>query len=203
MLPSHQKGADVVLYAPADELAASAEEFTPNPPRKKKGLSSAELSQLEEAMDLYSGNSRFLVRTALIRAEGWDAEEQAPKITGPEDVAKLCQHLRYADVEYLVVITLDNKGALRAIHETSIGGKSSTQAHIDQLLKVATLTGSSGMFMVHNHPSGDPKPSQEDVTMTVRVAEACKCAGFVLMDHVIVGARGFLSFMSAGLPPFR
>jgi DNA repair protein RadC len=68
-------------------------------------------------------------------------------------------------------------------------------------LRVALRDGASGLVVVHNHPSGDPKPSCEDVSMTACLVEACDAVGLPLLDHVIVARGGAASLFELGVLP--
>lgn len=191
------QGADEVIYVPSEELVEASlgkTRFRSNA-RKKK---SAKIEEAEAAADLYAGNSSFLVRTALIRASDYDPNT-APLVKSPTDVVSLTNHLRFADQEHVVIIAVNGRLKLLAIHETAIGGRSSASVEIQQSVKVAFLTSAAGVFMVHNHPSGDPAPSPEDVALTRRVKEAVQCVGIQLFDHVIIARHGETSFVDKGL----
>ncbi len=175
-------GPDEVLFGPAEEMATPvALAASPNPRRRR--------AVEHPALDLYAGESKYLVRTALIRAEGYPGRP-GPKVTTGEAVARLCAHLVHADQEHMVAIAVDNRMQLRAIHEAAIGGSSSLGVEAQHLMKVAFLTSSTGMFMVHNHPSGSSLPSPEDISLTKHVKSALSCIGLRLVDHVIVSRDG-------------
>lgn len=188
-IPGNLEGADFIISMPSEDLADPSPAL-PNPPRRRATLE-------HPALDLYAGHDGFLVRTALIRSEKY-SDVKRPKIANSEDAASLCSHLRYADQEHLVVLALDGQMKLRAIHEAAIGSSSSTSQTMNHLVKVATLTSSSAVIMVHNHPSGDPRPSPEDIAMTKQVKSGLECLGIVLMDHVIVAEEGATSMADMG-----
>lgn len=206
MIASRLNGADVILLAPAVELAESAE-LVGYAPNKSPGLP-VYASPLEATMDLYAGASRFLVRTALVRAEGWSDRAKAPLIKSGRDAAKLCAHLAQSDVEYMISIALGPKMELRAIHEVTVGGRSNASFALEQIVKVATLASATAMIIVHNHPSGDPTPSAEDIVMTRKVNLGARCIDIQLVDHVIIGSREgasdvyYKSFMESKIEPF-
>jgi len=189
MSKSRLIGPDVILLAPVEELIESAR---PNPPRKKRVLE-------HPALDIYAGNENYLVRTALIRAEGWDGGKNPPIIQSGADAADLCGHLKHADQEHMVIICINPQNKLLAIHETAVGGTSSMVIEIKHVIKVAVLTAAAAVIMVHNHPGGSPEPSREDISMTKSAKEAFKCVGIELVDHIIVALNGFTSFYSVGL----
>lgn len=192
-------GAGVILYAPASDLVQT-ERVRPNPdykadrpaklpkPRRRKALE-------HPALELYGGYDKFLVRTALIRAEGYDATK-AVQISSPADVAQLCRHLVYADNEYLVTVALDRGNKLRAINEAGIGPADHVAFTAMQILKVAFLASASALVMVHNHPSGNPMPSGDDMRATQAVRKAADCVGLDVLDHVIVASEGWYSIAS-------
>jgi DNA repair protein RadC len=67
------------------------------------------------------------------------------------------------------------------------------------VLRPAILSAAAAMVMVHNHPSGDPEPSEEDLRLTARFADACRLMGIELLDHVILGAGAHVSLRERGL----
>jgi len=189
--------ADVVLYAPAADLAApvACPVRRRNPPRKRT-------SQFldVEALTLYGGHEAFLVRTALIRSEKYKrTQAYAPAIRNSQDLFPLIAHLNCSDVEYLVVMAVDVRMKLLAIHEAGKGSVSSAHAEVRDVVKIPLLTGATAVFIAHNHPSGDPKPSGEDVKFTVAVKAALSCIGVQLLDHLITADQGTFSFADSGM----
>lgn len=144
----------------------------------------------------------FLVRTALVRAPGYDPHK-APRITTAAQAAKLVAHLGEADQEHLVVICLNFQHRLLAVHEAAIGGTSSVAQANRHVLKVPFLTGASYVYLVHNHPSGSLKPSRADLLSVVRRQAAFQCVGITLEDSVIVAGTKFTSLKKLGFiqPP--
>lgn len=188
-------GADVLITAPAITLQDAAPDFLHNPPRRQK-LSTLPLHP--DLGDLYQGASKLLVRTALVRDPTWDKGRRIT-VDGPYAIAELCRHLVHADQEHIVTLSMDNANQVLAIHEAAVGvtsGAMTTPAH---LTKVALLSGASRIAMVHNHPSGNPKPSSEDEKMTRLAKETLECLGISFLDHVIVAYDGFYSFEAGGL----
>jgi DNA repair protein RadC len=174
----------------------------PRTARPRRPSAAAPVRILEHpATKFYDGKEGYLVRTALVRADNWDGGANAVTIASDEDIAKLCGHLAYADVEHLVIVAMSNQAKLIAIHETSIGGASSAQLELRQALKVPLLCGAGRVAMVHNHPGGVAWPSPEDLVMTKTVHAAFKCLGIDLVDHVIVAQGGHYSFFTHGHIP--
>jgi len=191
--------ADVVLYAPAADLAAPVA----CPVRRKNPAKKRASHFLDvEALTLYGGHESFLVRTALIRSDKYKkTHAHAPAIANSRDLFPLIAHLNCSDVEYLVVIAVDNKMKLIAIHEAGKGSVSSAHAEVRDVVKIPLLTGATAVFIAHNHPSGEPRPSSDDVKFTVAVRSALECIGVQLLDHLITADRGTFSFADSGMMP--
>lgn len=111
-------------------------------------------------------------------------------IDNSEDAAKLIAEklLRDADREYMIVVCLNTKMKPIAYHIVSIGTINATVVEPREILKPAILSNASSIIMMHNHPSGDTRPSKEDVKITHRMTKACgDIMGIPLLDHIIVG----------------
>lgn len=138
------------------------------------------------------------VTTRLVRESGpWYAE----KITSPEDVVRIMRDhmdIENLDREHFVVLYLSNKNIINAVHTVSVGGLSSTQVHPREVFKPAILTSSAGIILVHNHPSGDPTPSRQDIEITRRLVEAGKILGIEVLDHLVIGLSRHNSLKAQG-----
>jgi len=193
-------GPDLIAFAPASALADVPSRYEHNP--RPRSLSRPALA---EATDFYAGHGRFLVRTVLLRAEGWSEDATAPFIRSSVAAARLCGHLAHSDVEYLVCIAMNPVGRLIAIHEAAVGGVEQATATTHQLIKVAMLCSARSMIMVHNHPSGDVQPSPSDVRFTAKIKKALDCVDVNFADHIIVGPKAgavdvhYASFADMGL----
>ena len=93
--------------------------------------------------------------------------------------------------EELWLIAVDGRGHLRATRCLAKGGLHGASVQPSDMLRAALRASGSAFILVHNHPSGDPTPSREDVIFTARVAEAARIAGLVLLDHVVVTRNAF------------
>ncbi len=108
------------------------------------------------------------------------------------------------DHEELWVLALDGRHGLRAARRVASGGIHGMHVGARDPLRVALREGASAIVLVHNHPSGDPSPSDEDLAFTRAVCEAGAVVGVPLLDHVIVARRQATSMLDAGLlPPAR
>lgn len=108
-----------------------------------------------------------------------------------------------SEKEHLVAILLGTKLQPKGYHLVSIGSLSETLAHPREVFRPAIVMSAYGVILMHNHPSGDPGPSQADRRMTRQMSEAAQLLQIQLLDHVIVGSSGsgqqpFFSFREAG-----
>jgi DNA repair protein RadC len=88
---------------------------------------------------------------------------------------------------------LDTKNRLLSWETVSLGTLSTSVVHPREVFKGAILANAASIILCHNHPSGDPKPSAEDIAITKRLAEAGKILGIDVLDHIIFGEEGFVS----------
>jgi DNA repair protein RadC len=131
-----------------------------------------------------------------IRNEPIDNPQTIHDLLGPE--------MRLLDRESLRAVLLDAKQRLVVVQEISRGTLNESLAHPREIFKAAITHSAFSFILVHNHPSGDPSPSEADARLTRRVADASRILQITLHDHVIIGApqdgnRGYFSFKEAGL----
>ena len=114
-------------------------------------------------------------------------------------------HTYLADVdrEHFVVLMLDQKNKVIGIHTVSVGSLTASVVHPREVFKPAILSNCAALILAHNHPSGQPQPSQEDRVLTVRLVAAGKLLGISILDHVIIGdgTSAYFSFADEGLLP--
>ena len=114
----------------------------------------------------------------------------------PQDVADfLMPRLRYAAKEQFVVILLNNKNKVIGTEVVSEGSLSSSIVHPREVFAPAILHHAAAIMVVHNHPSGDPKPSIEDEEVTRQLLRSGKVLGIPMIDHVIIGDGNYYSFL--------
>lgn len=121
------------------------------------------------------------------------------QVRGPEGVVKLIRELTDGLTdERFYAVALDNRNNVLAIHLCSIGDHSSTLVHPRSVFRTAVYASAVALVVAHNHPSGDPEPSQEDIAVTRRLHEAGKILGIPVLDHVIIGGTRHQSMRQLG-----
>ena len=140
-----------------------------------------------------------LVREAARRMQRQEVMNR-PVLGSWKNLLDFChQQMAHEKTEHFRLLFLDGKNVL--IHEEvqQIGTVNHTPVYPREVVKRALEVGASAIIMVHNHPSGDPTPSQDDIAMTKEVAQIGAKLGITLHDHVIIGRRGHASMRSLGL----
>jgi len=118
----------------------------------------------------------------------------------PQDVAGLLmEEMRYLKKEHMKLVLLNVKCNLISVEEISVGSLNASIVHPREVFNPAIRKSSASIIMVHNHPSGDPSPSSEDISITARIAEAGKLIGIELVDHIIIGDGKYVSMKEKGL----
>lgn len=135
------------------------------------------------------------VTCSMVREPGVEVQE----VTAPAQVAKLCEDLANRDREVFRVLYLDTRSRVVAMEDVSVGILNASLVHPREVFKGAIMSNASHMILVHNHPTGDVSPSQEDRLMTKRLVEAGKIMGIPVVDHVIVGREGWASLKDLGV----
>jgi len=126
------------------------------------------------------------------RALAWDGEARA--IRGPEDVLAQVRDLARARREHFVVLLLNARHELQGRETISIGSLNASIVHPREVFLPAILHSAASVVLVHNHPSGDPEPSEEDLSITRRLVEVGELVGIEVLDHVVIASRGTVSF---------
>lgn len=122
------------------------------------------------------------------------------KIDSPKDGAELGKRfLDDLDREQLIVCCLDTKNQPTAINIVSVGSLNTSIVHPREVFKPAILSNSASIILFHNHPSGDPAPSREDISITERIKESGNILGIKLIDHIIIGNDSYCSLKERGI----
>ena len=127
-------------------------------------------------------------------------DEDRPKITSPSDAAALLMvEMAPLEQEHLVVLNLDTKNRLVSKETLYVGNVNTTVVRISEVLRPAIRNNSPALIISHNHPSGDPTPSPEDVRMTRELVEAGRLMGIDVLDHLVIGQGRYVSLKERGL----
>ena len=131
-------------------------------------------------------------------------ERQSLTIDSPETIADLCSEMRFLDREWLRVVLLNVKQQLIKVATVSQGSVNESLAHPREMFKPAIVLSAYSFILVHNHPSGDPSPSEADMRLTRRILEASRILQINLLDHVIIGTpapgrSSYFSFKEGGV----
>jgi len=154
----------------------------------ERGLSEAKACQVMAALEL---GRRFVSL----------APEERMVISSPKDVANLVMaEMAAFDQEHLRVVLLNTKNEVLGIQEIYIGNVNSSVVRPGEVLRPAVRDNAPSIILVHNHPSGDPTPSPEDVAITKELLAAGKLMGIELLDHLVVGSGNrYVSLNEKGL----
>ncbi|GIV07265.1 MAG: UPF0758 protein YsxA [Fimbriimonadales bacterium] len=163
-----------VMHASVNELA------------NIKGMGLAKATQIAAAMELGR-------RVALSQFH------ERPQIRSPEDVYQL-MHVQLLGErrEHFIAVMLDTKNRVLRTETISIGTLDSSLVHPREVYRMVIREGAASWIAVHNHPSGDPTPSPEDIAMTRRLKDAGELLGVELLDHLILGDGNYTSLREKG-----
>jgi DNA repair protein RadC len=162
---------------------ASVEELT-----QTKGIGSAKAAQIKAALELSK------------RLEAAADEKRKPILKSPEDVAaEVRSQLKGKKKEHFLVLCLDTRNRLINCQLVSIGSLDTSIVHPREVFKEAISSCAASVIFAHNHPSGDPEPSKEDIELTKRLAKAGEIIGIDVLDHIIVCDKSYLSLKARNL----
>ena len=146
-----------------------------------------------------SDTPRYVADRAAV-ALSYKARNVIP-IRGPEDVvlALKSRKLHLAKREHFIALLLNARHEVQRIEIISVGSLNASIVHPREVFRPALLHAAAAVVLVHNHPSGDPEPSEEDMSITRRLKEAGELLGIGVLDHVIIASRGICSFRAKQL----
>ncbi len=115
------------------------------------------------------------------------------------DIYRAFRQLAEMPVESFLVVHLDSKNRMVGMTTCSIGSMTASLVHPRDVFRPAIANMTAGLIFIHNHPSGDPAPSDEDLQITKRLFEVGKVVGIRCLDHIIIGSGRYFSFADQGL----
>ena len=131
-----------------------------------------------------------------------DTVEYSNTIKSPADVAKLAREvleMHEMAEENFLILCLNTKNKIVGIHTVSIGSLNASIVHPREVFKAALLNNANAIICLHNHPSGDPEPSREDIEITHRLVNAGNILGINVLDHIIIGDGRYISLKEQGM----
>lgn len=166
-----------------------------------KAISQATLEELSQIKGI------GLAKAAQIKAcfelgkrQELELELEDIDVKNPQSVVKALQaKIKDKAKEHFKLILLNTRNKIIGISTVSIGTLDSSLVHPREVFKEAIAHNAYSVILAHNHPSGDPEPSEDDITITRRLIEAGKILGIEVTDHIIISKNGFFSFKEKGL----
>jgi len=153
-----------------------------------KGIGPAKASQIKAAFELAN------------RLEGYSEPGKKSLVKTPDEaVSSVRGRLKGKKKEHFLVLLLDTRGQVTKISEVSVGTLDSSLVHPREVFKEAISASAASVIFVHNHPSGDLEPSEDDIKLTERLVRAGEIVGINVLDHIIIGDKEHLSLKGKGL----
>jgi len=163
--------------------SASVEELS-----QVKGVGVAKASQIKAAFELAN------------RLEGYPEVGKKPVVKTPDEVVSLVRgRLKGKKKEHFLALLLDTRNQLIKVSEISVGSLDTSIVHPREVFKEAISASAAAVIFAHNHPSGDPEASEDDIKLTKRLAEAGEIVGIDVLDHIIITDKEYLSLKGKGL----
>ena len=126
------------------------------------------------------------IHLTMVREPGYSVRT-APKVCSSKDCSELLTGLQAETQEVFVAVLLNARNACIGVCEVHRGSAVAVEVSPADVLKTALIAGATGLIVAHNHPSGDPEPSADDLTLTSRLQRGAELIGLALLDHIIIG----------------
>lgn len=153
-----------------------------------RGIGLAKACQIKAAIELAR------------RVDGYSESAGKAPLQTPEAIASLVQvRLKDKKKEYFLAVLLDTRNQLIRVAEISVGSLDSSIVHPREVFKEAISASAASVVFVHNHPSGDIEPSDDDIALTKRLCQVGEIVGIEVLDHIIIGGKSFTSLKRQGL----
>ncbi|MFC1873790.1 DNA repair protein RadC [Chloroflexota bacterium] len=166
-----------------------------------KGISGASVEELSQVRGIGLAKAAQ-IKAAFELANRMDGYPEVGKssVRTPEDVVALVgSRLKGKKKEYFLAILLDTRGQLIKTSEISVGSLDSSIVHPREVFKEAMSASAASVIFAHNHPSGDTEPSEDDIRLSERLAQAGEIMGIDVLDHIIISDSSYFSLKSKGL----
>lgn len=213
-LPKSERPQEKLIYSGASSLSSSellaliirtgnrdksaiqlAEDVLAYSNNESGGIYNIEVNELQNITGIGVAKACSVVATIeLARRLSFNKGEKKSLIKNASDAAEmLMKKLRYEKKEHLIMLVLNMKCEVEAEITISIGALDHTIMHPREILSKALKRSAAAILIAHNHPSGDPTPSQDDISSTKKLIDASEMVGIRVLDHIIIGDGVFLS----------
>jgi DNA repair protein RadC len=152
------------------------------------------VEDLQAIRGLGPARTAQLLAAAELGRRLWPDGDAAPLVRGPEQIYDLTRDIRSANREHFVGFYLNSRHQVLRRDIISIGSLNASIVHPREVFLPAIAHSAASLVLAHNHPSGDPTPSEEDLAITRRLSEAGRLLGIELVDHVVVARDAYASF---------
>lgn len=171
--------------------------------KDKSGISYLRETSLEELMGINgigkAKATRILAAVELGKRISMKPIKSGMSIENDRDIAALfMEDMRYQKKEIFKVLLLDSKGGIISTETISVGELNSTVVHPREVFNAAIKKSAAAIVFIHNHPSGDPNPSNEDYLTTARLVECGRMLGITVADHLVIGDGKYISMRAIG-----
>jgi len=152
-----------------------------------KGIGPAKAAEIKASLEL----GRRLIATS---------PQERPTVTSPADAANLLMsEMSLLEQEHLRLVLLDTRNHVLSTPTIYVGSLNTSVLRVGELFRAAIKDNAAALIVAHNHPSGDPAPSPEDVRVTSQIVQAGQLLDIDVLDHIIIGRQNFVSLKERGL----
>jgi len=142
---------------------------------------------------------KAVYETMTVREDITNYLKTGTRYTAPSQVYETFRFLMHETKEMFLTLHLDGKNRITCMDIVSVGSLNQSIVHPREVFKTACISNAAAILCIHQHPTGDPTPSAEDIAITRRLKEAGEIMGIKLLDHIIIGDGEYLSFVERGL----
>lgn len=165
------------------------------------GLARATITELTEARGVGEAKAAEIKAALEIgRRLVASSPEERPRVTTPDDAFHLLKsEMMFLDQEHLRLILLDTRNRVLRTPTIYVGSLNTSVIRVGELFRAAIRENAAAFIVAHNHPSGDPSPSPEDINVTRQIVQAGKLLDVDVLDHIVIGRNRFVSLKQRGL----
>jgi len=160
----------------------------------QRNLFGEELPPEKKKITILSIEAKYRKEVVREDAPAWVSK----RFTSASQVFEMFHDLQMEAKEHFIALHLDGKNRISCLDRVSVGSLNQSIVHPREVFKTALLSSAAAILLLHNHPTGDPTPSREDLEITRRIKEAGELLGIRVLDHIIIG-ESYLSFAEQGL----